>query len=86
MALRRFGKALGEAAIGVKVALLSAIGVEEALIYTALGLIAFGCWQVWQPGSFLIPGAVMLFMYLPARRPFIDREPKALVVRRRKET
>lgn len=86
MALRRFGKALGEAAISVKEALRSAIGVEEALIYTALGLLACGCWQIWKPGAFIIPGAVMLFMYLPQRQPFINREPKALVVRRRKET
>lgn len=85
MALRRFGKALGEAAIGVKVALLSAIGVEEALIYTALALLACGCWQVWKPGAYLVPGAIMLWMYLPTRAPLIHREPKALVVRRRKE-
>lgn len=86
MALRRFLRSIGVALSSGWAIFTSVVGYEEALIYTALGLIAFGCWQVWQPGSFLVPGAVMLFMYLPARRPFIDREPKALVVRRRKET
>lgn len=79
MALRRFLRSIG-------VALSAAVGVEEALIYTALGLMACGCWQVWKPGAYLVPGAVMLWMYLPQRKAFVDREPKALVVRRRKET
>ncbi len=80
MALSRFGKALWSAWS----ALTKAIGVEEALIYTALGLLAAGCWQVWQPGACLVPGAVMLWLYLPSRRPFIERPPAVVV--RRKET
>ena len=79
MALRRFLRTAW-------VALTSAIGVEEALIYTALGLLAAGCWQVWQPGAFLVPGAVMLWLYLPQRAPFIKKEPQVVAVRRRKET
>lgn len=65
-------------------ALTSVIGIEEVTVYTALGLIAWGCWQVWQPASFLVPGAVMLWLYLPSRRPFIERPPAVVV--RRKET
>lgn len=62
----------------------SVIGIEEVCVYAALGLIAWGCWPVWQPGSFLVPGAVMLWLYIPSRRPFIERPPPVVV--RRKET
>jgi hypothetical protein len=58
------------------------VGVEEVAIYLALGLMAAGCWQVWAPGACLVPGAVMLWMYLPQRQPFITRPPAPIARRK----
>lgn len=65
-------------------AIVSVIGIEEVAIYTALALIAWGCWFVWKPAAGIVPGAVMLWLYLPTRKPFIERPPSVVV--RRKET
>lgn len=69
-------------------ALVAVIGIEEVAIYAALALIAAGCWQAWRPGSYLFPGLVMLWMYLPQRKAFIERHVEiaasAEPVRRRK--
>lgn len=62
----------------VRDAVLSVVGIEEVAIYAALALIAVGSWQVWRPGAFLVPGAVMLWMYLPQRTTFIKRSHEAL--------
>lgn len=53
-----------------------ASNAEEIAIYSALALIAVGCWSAWRPGSYLIPGAVMLWMYLPQRSSFIVPTPE----------
>ncbi len=63
----------------------SVFGIEEAAVYTAIVLLAEGCWQIWKPGAFLVPGAVMLWMYLPPRKAFVEKEPRVVAVRR-KET
>jgi uncharacterized membrane protein YecN with MAPEG domain len=51
------------------------VGPEEIAIYVALALVAAGMWQVWRPGACLVPGAVMLWMYLPQRAAFVERRP-----------
>lgn len=65
------------------IAIISVIGIEEVAIYTALALIAAGCWFVWKPAAGLVPGVVMLWMYLPPRKPFIEQQPSTLPAIRR---
>lgn len=45
----------------------------DALVIVGLLLIAAGCWDVWRPGSLIVPGAVLIFYALPTRPPFIHR-------------
>jgi len=61
----------------------SVVGIEEVAIYTALGLIAWGCWQVWPPAAGIVPGVVMLWMYLPPRRPFFTERAPSVAVHRK---
>ena len=54
---------------------LSGLGVDEIVLFVALALIATGFWMVWKPGTFLVPGLVLLWLVLPARSPFVVRPP-----------
>ncbi len=56
-------------------ALVAAIGLDEIVLALALGLIGLGCWMVWKPGAFLVPGLVLLWLALPPRAPFVNRPP-----------
>jgi hypothetical protein len=52
------------------------IGPDELAIYVALALIAAGCWvewPLWRRAALLVPGSVMVWMYLPQRTAFLDR-------------
>jgi hypothetical protein len=49
------------------------IGRDELHFYGALTLVAIGCWDMWRPGSFLIPAAVLLWVSTPMRSGFIER-------------
>lgn len=71
---RRAGVALARAWSAVR----GEIGREEIYLLAALLLIAAGFWQLWRPGSFLLPGAVLLWIALPTRARFVERpiEPK----------
>lgn len=68
------------AAIGARAATAIAgeVGRDEVFLAAALALIAYGCWDLWRPGSFLAPGAVLLWIALPCRAAFMERpqEPK----------
>jgi len=50
------------------------IGRDELVLLLALGLIGAGLWQVWWPGTFIVPGLVLLWLALPSRAPFVARE------------
>lgn len=56
-------------------AVRKAIGADELLMLTALALIARGLWLTWQPGAYLVPGLVILWIAMPARSYFIARPP-----------
>lgn len=73
---------LAKAWAAITATIRGVVGVEEVAIYTALVLIAWGCWFVWKPAAGIVPGIVMLWLYIPPRKPFIDKPP-AVVVRRR---
>ena len=47
---------------------------DEILIVLALALIARGLWLVWQPGSYLVPGIVILWIALPTRSTLVSRQ------------
>ncbi len=59
----------------VWLAIVAAIGIDELALALALGLIGLGCWMVWKPGAFLVPGLVLLWLALPSRAPFVSRPP-----------
>lgn len=54
------------------------LGRDEAMLLIALGLLSWGCGQVWSPAALLVPGAVLLWIYLPPRVPFVvvSRDPE----------
>ena len=54
-------------------AVASEFGRDEVYLGAGLLLIAYGCWDLWRPGSFLAPGGVLLWIALPCRSPFIER-------------
>jgi hypothetical protein len=45
--------------------------VDELLLAFALLLLARGLVDVWRPGAYLVPGAVLLWIVLPTRRAFV---------------
>ena len=49
------------------------IGREELVLCAGLALVAGGFWLVWTPGALLAPGAVLVWLSLPPRRPFVAR-------------
>lgn len=60
--LRRSGRAIA-----------SLIGVDERALLVALVVLVIGAWQVWRPAAWLIPGLVLLWIFLPQRTSFIQR-------------
>lgn len=58
------------------------IGSDEILIGAGLGLIAAGLWDVWRPGALIVPGAVLVWIGLPQRAPFVSRPVLPKKVRR----
>jgi hypothetical protein len=56
-------------------AVMDAVGIDELLLLTALGLIARGLWLAWRPGAYLVPGAILLWVVLPSRTAFLTRPP-----------
>jgi hypothetical protein len=48
-------------------------GVDECFFVLALTLLAVGSYQVWPPAAALVPGAVLLWVYIPQRTPFVAR-------------
>jgi hypothetical protein len=58
---------------------------EELAIAVGLVLIAIGCWDFWRPGSTLFPGLVLLWLFTPQRKSFIERQT-AIQPRRRKDS
>jgi len=55
--------------------LRNAFGPDEIAIVLALALVALGCWQCWRPGAALVPGLVLLWLFLPQRSSFFSRPP-----------
>ena len=47
--------------------------VDELVLTAGVVLIAIGCWDLWRPGAFIVPGVILVWISLPARTGFIDR-------------
>ncbi|MGE3273845.1 MAG: hypothetical protein AB7O67_01950 [Vicinamibacterales bacterium] len=45
---------------------------EVATFASGLALVACGGWQIWPPLGCLIPGAILLWIAIPSRRPLVD--------------
>jgi hypothetical protein len=78
--LERFGGAARRGARAVRrlVAALfgpRGIGRDELLLTSGLTALAVGCYQVWPPAAWLVPGAIVTWMALPSRTPFLMRPP-----------
>ena len=59
----------------VVASIAAAFGPEEILLIIALLMVAGGCWFVWWPAALIVPGAVLLWLALPSRQPFVYRAP-----------
>lgn len=70
---RRVGVGVARAAAAVS----GEIGRDEVYLCGALALIGYGCWDLWRPGSFLVPGIVLLWISLPQRARFVERPPES---------
>jgi len=55
----------------------SAIGPDEVLFAVALVLLTIGTWLVVGAAALVLPGAVLLWLVLPTRTPFVDHTPPA---------
>jgi len=62
----------------VATAIASEIGRDEIYFYGGLVLVAIGCWDLWRPGAFIVPGVALIWVSMPCRAAFVDRpqEPK----------
>lgn len=53
--------------------LLARIGVAELIFVCALGAITAGLWPVIGQAALVVPGAVLVWLTLPTRLPFVNR-------------
>jgi hypothetical protein len=44
--------------------------VAQAGLLVGLGLVWYGLWQVHEPSAFLVPGAILVWLFLPSRPSF----------------
>jgi len=51
----------------------SEIDLQTLVLLVGLALMSVGLWEAWRPGAYLAPGVILVWMALPARRPFIHR-------------
>ena len=66
-------------------AVQSAVGIDEALFVAALVLLTTGLWSVIGSAALVAPGAVILWVALPSRSPFVVRPGEHRVNRSTRE-
>jgi hypothetical protein len=54
---------------------LAVVGADELVLALALALIVVGLWPVTGRLVLFIPGAVLLWIAMPSRQPFVHRSP-----------
>lgn len=82
--LRRAREASVRALLAVWTFITGVIGKDEVALVAGMALVAFGLWDVWRPGAFIVPGAVIVWIVVPPRPAFITRPP-AVIKRVRKD-
>lgn len=56
---------------------------DDVFTVIGLALVAGGMWLWLRPLALIVPGAVLLWVFLPSRPPFVDRPPAANRIARR---
>lgn len=54
-------------------AIANEVGVKEIMLTISIALLSIGAGEAWPPAAWLAPSAVLLWIYLPTRYPFIGR-------------
>lgn len=80
--LMRLRATLRTSSARVHRAVRSVIGVDEALLLTGVGLIVVALWPVLGRLTLVIPGAVIVWLALPPRLPFLHRPSREESTRR----
>ncbi len=80
--LKAFGTSATTRARSVAAAIAGEFGRDEVFLYGGLALVAFACWTLgdvvhpaFDAAAVGVPGAVFVWLALPARDPFIKRQP-----------
>lgn len=63
----------------------SVIGRDELTLLVGLGLLTAGVWPVLGVSSLAVPGAIVVWLVLPARLPFVHRPQEPVSRPRRRE-
>lgn len=58
------------------VAFTSVFGKDEAVLLTGVGCLTAGAWSVFGPPALIVPGAILVWLGLPARLPLVLRPQK----------
>jgi len=66
-------------------AVTSVIGPDEIQFWLGLILVAAGFWSFWRPGSYLVPGVVLVWSSLPSRAPLVARPDVVAVGREQRK-
>ena len=61
------------AGVAIWSAMRAVFGPDELGLLIALALVAGGLWWVWKPGALIVPGLVLLWLFLPVRSEFVER-------------
>lgn len=71
----RMRKALVAVQLGARraiAAISNEVGRDELFLGVGLGLLGYGLWLTpWSPAAFIVPGAALVWMALPPRKPFV---------------
>lgn len=51
----------------------AAVDKEDVLMLAGLALLAAGLWLVSHAAALIVPGLILLWIFLPSRPPFVDR-------------
>lgn len=56
----------------------TAIDKEDLLTLVGLVLVASGLWYVSRAAALILPGLILLWMFIPTRPPWIERPPASV--------
>ena len=72
MRIRRAWGRMQATARTIGAAIAGEIGRDEVFLLVGLGLLSYGlALTPWPPSAFIVPGATLVWMALPPRKPFV---------------